>query len=265
MSVKFGKEIYNTDHETVAARGIEVDATLLTKMLHGPVKNIIYDKMGKKDVRELLNGVATTGFEKEKLQQILTPQIEVTHTRIGEALCETFVANEHNCEFPWPASRDLKNPNASPAGADLVGFQHVADNDVPYRFAFGEVKTSTESKWPPTVSHREGGLQDQINDLRDSEKKKENIILYLYHHAKNATWMPMFQSAVKRYLRSISDVTIFGGLVRDVEPKETDLSKHAVISAKDKPTETNITFVAIYLPIGIIPKLPKMLSGGLSA
>jgi hypothetical protein len=71
----------------------------------------------------------------------------------------------------------------------------------------------------------------------------------------------MYTSAAKRYLQSkYCDSTLVGVLVRDVEPKNLDLRQRAISSVKDKSDLTEISFYAIYLPTGMIPKLPEMIA-----
>lgn len=259
--MKMGTEAYNVDHEQIQARGVLINEDDLKKILAGPVSKIVNDTQGKTDIKVLLSGVINTGFENDALEALLQDSFDVPDWLIGEALAEFLVTEEKGCEFPWPSSRDLKNPNASATGADLVGFQKTGDLESPYRFAFGEVKTSTEAKWPPQVVYGRGGLQDQIEDLKSSEAVKKGLFLYLGHHAHNSAWVHMYTSAAKRYLQSkYCDSTLVGVLVRDVEPKSLDLRQRAISSVKDKSALTEISFYAIYLPTGMIPKLPEMIA-----
>lgn len=264
MLERLGKEVYKTDHEEVSARGVEIDATTLTNM-KDKIKSIHNDQAGKNAIRQMLAGITSTGFAKEQLENMLAIEPQTSSSRIGEIIAEIYIKNEYNCEFPCPVTRDLKNQAASPAGADLVGFQRTTNEPNPsFRFAFGEVKTSTEAKWPPSVSR---SLQEQINNLRDSIEIKSQLILYLSHHAVNADWAPMHQNAAERYFNSeCRDTALFGVLVRDVEAKENDLKNHAFNSALNKPTETLISFTALYLPANSITNtLPNLFAGEASS
>ena len=147
MSLSLGKEVYNADRGQVVARGIEIDSTLLHGKLKEVVQALIDDVSGQEDIEQILAGLADTGFKKEALESILTNSTVAPAWRIGEAIAEAFTSMEHNCKFPWPSGRDLKNPKASPAGVDLVGFQQInSDGTATYRLAFGEVKTSKDKK-----------------------------------------------------------------------------------------------------------------------
>ncbi len=259
--MKTGREAYIVDHQQIIARGVIIDNPELQSLLNDPVQKIIDDTQGKTEIRLLLSSVITTGFEQNALEEVLKTKNYVPDWLIGEALAEVVIKEEHDCEFPWPSSRDLKNPKSSATGADLVGFQKTGEHDAPYRFVFGEVKTSTEKKWPPQVVYGRGGLQEQIEDLKSSFEVKQGLILYLGHHAQNSDWVEMYKSAAQRYLKSgFCDSSLFGVLIRDVEPKELDIKQRAINTTKGKPDKTNITFYAIYLPENIIPSLPIMLA-----
>lgn len=260
-----GTQIYQTDHEKITARGVLFAENDLKSLLKGPVKSIVQDPEGKDGIRMLLSRVATTGFEQAALEEMLSDESEVPSWLIGEAIAEVFVTDNHQCEFPWPSGRDLKNPNASPTGADLVGFQLTDDPQSPYRFAFGEVKTSVEQKWPPQVVYGRCGLQQQLEDLRDSKEVKGGLFRYLGFHAPNTAWADKFRSAAKRYLQSnFEDAVLFGLLVRDVEPKADDLKNRAVKLAVNQPSSTTILIYALYLPNQMIDQLPMIFGEGLS-
>lgn len=259
--------IYSIDGASVIARGVEYTEEQLDETINGPVKDLLLDKTGTDEINNMLSGLDSTEFNKEKMSQLLQVELEPESWTIGEALAEVYVSDNDNCPFPWPANRDLKNPKASPAGADLVGFQKTNDEANPFRFAFGEVKTSSDKTRPPGVVHGPGGLIKQLEKLRDSCPTKRGLVVYLAHRVtKNALWSNMFKSAIKRYLNSgYTDIAIFGVLIRDVQPDKSDLS-HCVSSLKEKcPTSTNVVFYALYLPPNAISflqsKLQKALQG----
>jgi hypothetical protein len=178
--------------------------------------------------------------------------------RVGEGLAEAFLTEHRACEFPWPTERDLKNPNASPAGTDLVGFQNMGTIAEPHRFAFGEVKTSEQKAWPPSVMNGRLGLKKQLEELRDSTVVKDSLVKYLGHHANGTTWSSRYQSATKRYLANPGDVSLFGVLVRDVEPKCEDLANPAGALADGCPAKTSIELRAMYLPENTINSLARL-------
>jgi hypothetical protein len=178
---------------------------------------------------------------------------------VGEALAQAFLAAHRNCTFPWPASRDLRNPVSSPAGTDLVGF---VDFDSEGLFAFGEVKTSTQQQWPPSLIYGRHGLKQQMEDLRDSSEHKDALVRYLGFHSANAPWLGKFKSAAKKYIVSKSHVALFAVLVRDVTPNSADLSSRASSLATGCPADSKIELLAIYLPANAVPTLSKRCKKG---
>ena len=262
----FGLWGYTVDRGNVKARGVVVDDATLEEVLTSKVRPLLQDEEGKESIRELLSELASTGFMKENIERLLDDSdVSTPDWMVGEALAEAFVCDEHGCSFPWPTGRDLKNPEASPTGADMVGFQKTDDTALPYRFAFGEVKTSSEKNWPPQVAHCRTGLQQQIENLRDSTKVKGGLFRYLGHHAGGKSWSPMYISAATRYLSSeYNDVILIGVLVRDVEPNKLDLKQRAINLSKDKHDLTDVAFYALYLSEDTIQKLPT-LSGMMAA
>lgn len=248
MTMSAGTEVYNADIVPVIARGATYTDAELDAALCGSVSRILWDDDGASDLRSILAGVVTTEFSKESIERILSQQHPPESWRVGESLAEAFLVEHRTCEFPWPSGRDLKNPSASPAGTDLVGFQKTDANVNTHRFAFGEVKTSKEEKWPPGVMNGRHGLKRQLEDLGDSMDVKDALLKYLGHHANGTDWFPHYQSATRRYLANPADVSLFGVIVRDVEPKHSDLSKRAGDLAAGCPAETSIELRAMYLP-----------------
>lgn len=244
---------YDAGTPPVLAHGLSYKDEQLSEILAGPVKHILQDTAGNVELWDLLGSVVSTEFEQEGLRQALTDETVPNNWRVGEAIAEAFVAQQGNCTFPWPTGRDLKNPNASAAGCDLTGFQPVADAELPYRFVFGEVKTSEENKVPPSVMT---GLGNQLFGLRDNRQVKDALFRYLGHHASRAIWAPMFKSAAKRYLQSnTTDVAVYGVLVRDLAPSASDISGRAKALATNCPAQTDIEIYALYLPLNVINTL----------
>jgi hypothetical protein len=248
MKIAPGREVYQTDVLPIMARGCQYakeDLSRCSKKLFA----ILRDTAGRTALSHLLTGLTATKFEEKSLRKVLSVHSTLTEWRVGEALAELYLLDLRRCEFPWPSGRDLKNPDASPAGADLVGFQQVNGD---YRFAFGEVKTSSEQKWPPGVMTGRHGLTMQLEGLRDLSEIKNALALYLGHRAKGAAWFSLYQFAMRRYVKDQSDVSLFGFLVRDVEPRADDLASRARVLCKDCPTKTSIELRALYLPKGAL-------------
>ena len=165
--------------------------------------------------------------------------------RVGEAIAEAYLTDHRSCRFPWPDGRDERKGGSSLPGADLVGFGIDRDGDC---FAFGEVKTSREGRYPPGTMHGRTGLKRQLEDLRDSDAIRDDRVRYLAHRAGSASWRARFQRAVVRYLGNSSDVQLYGVLVRDVEPHKDDLRLRVDELRAGCPEGTCIELLALYLP-----------------
>ncbi|EJE4156354.1 hypothetical protein [Vibrio parahaemolyticus] len=246
--------VYDVSSHPVVAHGFSFSNQQLEQILAGPVKDILCDISGKQELNELLAGLVTTDFEQIELAEVLAEEYEFEDWLVGEAIAEAFVAKRGRCEYPWPTSRDLKNSNASPAGCDLTGLQLLDDQELPYRFSFGEVKTSYDQNSPPSVMT---SLGNQLFGLRDDKGVKNDLVKYLGLHATGKPWQFKFQSAAKRYVQSQgTDIAVYGVLVRDTEPREADIRGRARALSVDCPPETDIELHAIHIPTGEITNLP---------
>jgi hypothetical protein len=216
------------------------------------VSAAVFDDAGHGAIEALLEGVADTEFAQDALSTLLDDAREPEAWRVGEALAETYLTIHHNCNFPWPDGRDERKRSSSLPGADLVGFQRDGAQE---RFAFGEVKTSTERSYPPGAAYGRHGLKQQLEDLRDCRAIRDDLVKYLGHRAVSATWRGRYCAAAAVYLCDPSEVRIFGVLVRDVAPHEDDLRARVASLAKDCPAATWFELYALYLPMGRIENL----------
>jgi hypothetical protein len=257
MTMAAGTEVYNSDVARVTARGASYTEVEIDTALRGSVSRNLWDDAGTADLQAILTSVVTTDFSDKSLKRVLASRVTPKNWRVGEGLAEAFLVEHRACEFPWPTGRDLKNPSASPAGTDLVGFQDTNATENAHRFAFGEVKTSEQEAWPPSVMDGRHGLKKQLENLRDSTTVKDSLLKYLGHHANGTDWFSHYQSAAKRYLANPCDVSLFGVLVRDVKPKREDLASRAGGLADGCPAETTIELRAMYLPRNTINSLAQ--------
>ncbi len=175
--------------------------------------------------------------------------------RVGEAYGEAYLTGHKRCFFPWPDKWDERKSGSSLPGADLAGLQDTGKKKLPFRFAFGEVKTSHVENYPPGAMHGRTGLKQQMEDLRDSDSIRNDLFRYLMMRAQNATWKPKWESAAKRYLADRNDVAIVGVLIRDVPPDERDLKARSTGLANGHPAKMHIELLAIYLPSESIAEL----------
>jgi len=253
MAVSQGTETYVADIAPVRARGLSYTDAELEEALRGDVADVVYDTAGTTAVADLLASVATTEFESDELKRILETPPAPEDWRVGEALAQVFLSQHRNSHFPWPSSRDLRNPVSSPAGTDLVGFSESSDP----RFAFGEVKTSGQKEWPPSLMYGRHGLKKQMEDLRDSYEVRDALFRYLALHAKGAAWEEKFKKAAASYLKSKTNVVLFGVLIRDVDPLPDDLKARATALADACPADMTIELYGLYMPADSIATLPK--------
>jgi hypothetical protein len=245
---------YQFGKPPVTATGLGLPQEHLDRQLSGPVAASVFDDAGHESIKNLLQSVTDTDFKKDNLEALLEDETTVEDWRVGEALAEQYLSDYRNCHFPWPDGRDERKRGSSLPGADLVGFQVENDKE---RFAFGEVKTSAERKYPPGAMHGRHGLKQQLEDLRDRKKIRDNLVKYLGHRASESLWRERYKNAMAHYLQNSADVRVFGILVRDVTPHTDDLHARAEKLAVDCPVAMRIELIAIYLPQGSISTLSE--------
>lgn len=250
-----GSEQYNVDVGRLMARGVSWDEETLSDILVSRVLAMLWDTAGRENLRDLLEDLPETDFQRDRLEETLKVQPALESWRICEALGEVFLTDGRGCFFPWPAGRDLKNPAGSPAGADLVGFSSGPDGE---RFVFGEVKSSESEETPPGVMYGRSGLVKQLEKLRDDASASANLVRYLGFRAGASEWEAQYREAAKRYFANATDISLFGVLVRDTAPNELDLRSRAEALGTGHPEETLIELRAKYLPPGTLAKLTEM-------
>jgi len=252
MTIASGILEYQLGTVPITGCGFSYSSTDLDTALSGTVAEVVFDDSGKADIEGLLAGLAETDFEKGEMERILSETKPPEDWRVGEALAESYLVHQNNCFFPWPDGRDERKTGSSLPGADLVGFQSNGTNDF---FAFGEVKTSTENKYPPGIMHGRTGFKQQLEDLKDNVKIKDDLILYLAHRAQKSNWENRFKRAAKNYIQSKTNVRVFGFLVRDVEPNQDDLRTRVTKLAQDQHANMVIELLALYLPENSVGQL----------
>jgi len=256
MSVAAGTEVYNVDEKRVVARGRRHSAAQRDAALDGEVRSLIQDDAGREIATELMTSLARTGFSTKNVDAVLNNASAPQDWEVGESYGEAYLTTHAKCHFPWSDRWDERKDKSSLPGADLVGLQETNDKTLSFRFAFGEIKTSRENNYPPGVMYGEKGLKRQLEDLRDRKPIRDTLVRYLMVRARNADWEDKWKSAAQRYLKSSSDVAVYGILIRDVTPDRRDLSARAKGAAKKQPPKMHIELLAIYLPAGSIVDLP---------
>ena len=247
MTVAPGEAVYSAGDPPCTGLGLQWSGEELDAALGGPVAAVLFDDEGKADIEEILRGIVETAFEQDGLRRVLADPGRIEDWRVGEAIAETWLTDHRDCRFPWPDGRDERKRGSSLPGADLVGLHADAQGDC---LAFGEVKTSSEAKYPPRAMYGRGGLKKQLEDLRDSTSIRDDLFKYLGHRARGADWMESFQRAGKRYLANKSDVRLFGFLVRAVSPHKDDVRVQVDSLGQGCPDGTRIELFALYVPVG---------------
>ncbi len=218
------------------------------------VKNRLVDEPERQDlISTLKNLQSDTGFSSSQnllldIQALSNSNINVKNFEIGEAIAEVVLENNFECRFHWNKRRDSKNPQGNQTGADLVGF---IENTNEILFLFGEVKTSSEEKYPPQVMTQKGtGMISQLKELYSNPQKRLELICYLQSKTSlNDNIKKDFQSAIKAYYNLDNKYQLIGVLIRDTEAIENDL-KEVYKNLRDTILEpTGLQLVAVYLPI----------------
>ena len=256
MRVSMGERVYTIASDPCSGIGLSWSREEMDAAINGPVSSVLFDEEGREILAEFLVGIAETKFAQEGLSRILDDPEEVEDWRVGEAIAEVYLREHRSCYFPWPDERDERKRRSSLPGADLIGIGTDVDGDC---FAFGEVKTSSENRYPPRSMYGHSGLKRQIEDLRDRQSIRDQLLRYMGFRANGASWQERFKNAVGRYLQNNADVQLFGFLVRDVEPNEDDLSARVEGLATDCPERMRIELLALYLPRGSIDGIGRLM------
>ena len=193
MTMALGTLEYSLGAAPVTGCGISWTTNELNAALAGPVAEVIFDDAEKADLAALLAGLPETEFDQTTIRGVLAISRAPEDWRVGEALEESYLVHHRRCHFPWPDGRDERKSGSSLPGADLVGFQNDGETD---RFAFGEVKTSSEKQYPPGAMHGPKGLKQQLEDLRDKEPIRRDLVKYLGYRATNASWKGQMERAI---------------------------------------------------------------------
>lgn len=218
--------------------------------LQGSVASRLNDEEGKQAFSDHLQSLSLTGMGQEALEEVLKAEVpEMRDWAAGEALAEALLEVEHDVIFPWNMERDKRNPYASLPGADIVGFQRDGDS---FRLVVGEVKSSSDSNSPPQVMYGKSGMIYQLERLAENLELIYQLINWLLHRVKETRHKQAFDKACARYFNSgLRDLALFGILVRDQKPRESDLQDRGLALARILDASTQCFLIALYLPWSI--------------
>lgn len=173
---------------------------LFNGFLQGPVSARLNDSEGSIALSQHLRGLSLTGMGQDALQAVLDAELPETRDwAAGEALAEVVLQEQHDVVLPWNNERDKRNPFASLPGADIVGFQRDGES---HRLALGEVKCSSEDKWPPQVMTGRSGMIHQLETLAGNLGTLCQLLKWLLPRVKNTEYQAAFDSACRRYFES---------------------------------------------------------------
>ncbi len=226
-----GKTTYQETYNGMSIQGISYSEDELNQSAQ-IIADVCFDTRGQDDFKDYMLSLSGTGFS-----PINSAFPIIRDWQVGEGFAEAYLTAHFSCHFPWSNNRDLKNPNSSLTGADMVGFYQG-------QFAFGEVKTSTEQRYPPQVtSKKDDGLNTQLEKLCHDPAGRWTLVQYLYHRVKDTAG---YKEACIAYLSDNENFYVFGVLVRDVEPKINDwkyLKDNLRVYVQGR-----VSLVALYLP-----------------
>ena len=207
----------------------------------------ISTKIAESDAAELLKQhlveLETTGFNLGGLLEQVESSPQAKDWEIGEAFAETVLEDEYEAMFPWSTSFDKRTRKASLPGPDLVGLQSHATP----RFAFGQVKSSSEGRVPPqVVNYGTDCLRNQMTQLLHVPANQQQLVSWLLVRMRGTEWETAFSEALKRY--SEGDLWLVGVLVSGGRAQnEKDLTSIcAKIAHKLEGAEVHL--LGFYLP-----------------
>jgi len=100
---------------------------------------------------DIISDIGKTDFDAQKIREIFETTYIVTESKWGEAFSACQLERFHSIDTPFPVLLSDRNPRASSAGVDIVGFVKENGRNM---FLLGEVKTSSETNSPPSVAYK---------------------------------------------------------------------------------------------------------------
>ena len=252
---------YQSEQGCVSWQGHRAqDGAAFNAFLQGPVTARLNDAEGCAALTKHLRGLSLTGMGQEALEEVLAAEVPETRDwAAGEALAEAVLEAHHDVVLPWNSERDKRNPFASLPGADIVGFQRDGDS---HRLALGEVKCSSEARWPPQVMSGRSGMAHQLENLASNLGTICQLLKWLLPRVKNTEHEAAFDAACTRYFNSGNrDLVLFGILVRDQQAREEDLQARGQALSGRLQAPTCCCLMAFYLPWPIA-RLPEYVGQG---
>ena len=106
---------YINQDRQVAWRGVSLaEGDDFNTFMTVDVASRLHDKEGVIEFETHLRGLASTGFARNSLNEILEAEVpEEWNWAIGEAIAEAYLSREHNLIWPWNMKRDKRTPSGS--------------------------------------------------------------------------------------------------------------------------------------------------------
>lgn len=261
MTLPFIVVEYEENLKSVTWQGLRLcDGEELSSFMREEVADRLKDTPERDEFHNHLQGLALTGMGEESLKEVLSKEIpEERPWAVGEALAEALLIRRHRVVFPWNMERDKRNAKSNLSGADIVGFLPINSG---FRLVLGEVKTSSEEKYPPQVMFGRSGLSHQIDNLAKDMSKIYQLIKWLYSRCKGTRYEKAYNQSLTFYLNTGNKaVSLFGILIRDTGPNVLDLERRGQTLCHTVVHPTSCELIAVYLPCKIVD-LPGQVEGG---
>ena len=195
VSKRLATLVYENQEQQVSWQGYDLsDNDAFDSFITKDVAARLNDEDGSIEFESHLRSLSLTGFGKSSLEAVLDARIpEERGWAVGEAFAEAWLSQEHGVIWPWNMERDKRNANASLPGADLIGF---VVNGTESRLVLGEVKSSTEKKYPPQVmSCRRGHIGHQIDNLANNLGTITQLLKWLCPRCKKTEFEGLYNDS----------------------------------------------------------------------
>ena len=247
----FGTIVYHNRDDQVSWYGVKFEKDdEFNKFLTVDVASRLSDENESNRLEKHLRGLVNSKFAEDNLNAVLAARTpEERDWAVAEAIAEAYLSHNLNTTWPWNMKRDMRHPNASLPGADLIGFIEEHDE---IRFLFGEVKSSSDPTKPPSVMNGRGGMVHQIDKLSNDLSIFAQLLSWLWPRCKGTQYEKSFDSAADLFFESGNKaLALFGVLIRDTIPDEKDLKSRGRSLSKKLSLPTTCQLIAIYLPCEI--------------
>ena len=252
---------YECIDRQVTCLGVSIaEGEKFNSFMHSEVSDRLNDIEGVNEFESHLRSLPATGFGISNFENLFAAEdSEERGWAIGESIAEAYLEREENVIWPWNKSRDKLASKASLPGADLIGF---VEKGREICLVIGEVKTSSQLKYPPDVMNGRSGMVHQIDYLAENLEPIRLALLWLFFRCRGTEYEIKYNAACVSYANSGNkNIALFGVLIRDTNPEELDLKSRGKKLAEILQNPTTCQLTAIYIPCGI-NDLITLVSGG---